>query len=61
MRTKQKDQMTSKKKNPKQSFKEKDECFRTTFDDYSQDLLYLQGYFGGTLDPYIKDRIHAYY
>lgn len=61
MRTKEKQQVISKKKDHKQTFKEKDECFRATFDDYNQDLLYLQGYFGGTLDSYIKDRIHACY
>ena len=61
MRTKQKQQVTSKKKSLRQSVKEKDEYFRNTYDDVSQDYLSLQCSLSGTLDSYIRDRIHSCY
>ena len=61
MRTKQKGQVITKKKSLKQSVREKDEYFRNTYDDVSQDYLSLQCALSGTLDNYIRDRIHSCY
>ena len=61
MRTKQKGQVIAKKKSLRQSVREKDEYFRNTYDDANQDYLSLQCALGGTLDNYIRDRIHSCY